>query len=82
MKQIELDSDSNQIFHRLGSKGGPISLTNIKTEIATHGRTQMEGFLLVSAMRDKGLLTITGKAGEEQVELTQKGTELYRSRRF
>jgi len=82
MKQIELDRDSNQIFHRLGSKGGPISLANIKADIATHGKTQMEGFLLVSAMRDKGLLTITGRSGEEQVELTRMGTELYRSRRF
>ncbi|MDE1850677.1 MAG: hypothetical protein KGH54_02690 [Candidatus Micrarchaeota archaeon] len=81
MKKIELDSDSNLIFHRLGSKGGPISLINIKEDIATHGRTRMEGFLLVSAMRDKGLLKITGKSGEEQVELTQKGKDLFYGRR-
>ncbi|MDE1828198.1 MAG: hypothetical protein KGH65_03505 [Candidatus Micrarchaeota archaeon] len=78
MKQIQLDGYSNYILHQLGDKGGPLPIIDIKRDIAKRGKTEGEAFLLIDAMREKGLVALVGNT---HVELTAKGKELYPPKR-
>ncbi|MDE1850969.1 MAG: hypothetical protein KGH54_04230 [Candidatus Micrarchaeota archaeon] len=80
MKQIQLDGYSNYILHRLGAKGGPIPVIELKEDIARRGKTKDEAFRLIDAMRIKGILTIEN-VGQPQAKLTAMGKTLYSAKR-